>query len=446
MGIVKHSVDQSNLLESPWFTVAIYGLCGAVVFTAWRSGDFSFQHLGLVGWVLTITAFVTAVFLFSVSVFELISYFVFIPSIKSDSHIFTRVHSAQMIHPLTSSMLLVTFLACVLSQSILAWSLWGMVLVAYVIQTSHIVRRIKSEEMSDPIDSVPQSMIGLLAHLILGSEVVTMAAGARAIAPWKIKGLPDDTWIVDVRTKSEFQWNRLYGAQNFPWGSGLIEASRSVPRDRPILVTCLSGHRSPAVAVMLKKLGFKNVYNLNWGLLYLILLERGKSGAGVFDLTRPNRNTSDRGRDYKGISYGYIICALIIIVMAPFESGHASRSVSDLQKIFGMFLGLTGLLTAWFAYRALGRNFRVFAAPRRSGTLIQSGVYSKVRHPMYTAVIVGFAGYVVFWGSYWAFPFWIALTGLYIVKAFKEEGVLAQRYPNYKEYVSRTKRFLPYLF
>ncbi len=445
MGIVKSTVDQSNLLESPWFTVAIYVLCGAVAFTGWRSGGFSHQHLGLVGWVLTITAFFTAVFLFSVSVFELISYFVFIPSIKSDSHIFTRVHSVQMIHPLTSSMVLVAMLVCVLSSSLLAWSLWGMVLLAYVIQTSLIVRRIKSEQMSGPFDSVPQSLIGLLAHLILGSEVVTMAAGAKAIAPWKIKGLPDDTWIVDVRTKAEFQWNRLHGAENFPWGSGLIEESRSVSKDRPILVTCLSGHRSPAVAVMLKKLGFENVYNLNWGLLYLILLERGNSGNGVFDLTRPNRNTSDRGRDYKGISYGYIICALVILVIAPVEAGYAVKSVSGFQKAFGMLLGLTGLLTAWLAFKSLGRNFRVFAAPRRSGTLVQSGVYSKVRHPMYTAVIVGFAGYVVFWGSCWAVPFWIALTVLYIIKAFKEESVLAQRYPHYKEYVSRTKRFLPYL-
>lgn len=65
---------------------------------------------------------------------------------------------------------------------------------------------------------------------------------------------------------------------------------------------------------------------------------------------------------------------------------------------------------------------------------------------MYTAVIVGFAGYLIYWGSYWSVPFWFALTTLYIVKAFKEEGVLAQRYPQYPEYVSRTKRFLPYLF
>ncbi len=337
-------------------------------------------------------------------------------------------------------------LACVLSGSLFAWFLWGIVFSGYVIQTSHILKRIKSEQLSDSIDSVPQSMIGLLAHLILGAEVVTMAAGAKAIAPWKIKSLPEDTWIVDVRTGAEFQWNRLHGAQNFPWGSGLAQASRPVPRSRPILVTCLSGHRSPAVAVMLRRLGFENVYNLNWGLLYLILLERGKSGSGVFDLTRPNRNTSERGRDYRGISYGYIACALIILVMAPVEAGLARESVSMAQKTLGMLLGFIGVLTAWLAFKALGRNFRVFAAPRRSGTLVQSGVYSNVRHPMYSAVIVGFAGYVIYWGSYWSVPVWFALTILYIIKAFKEEGVLAKRYPHYQEYVSRTKRFLPYIF
>lgn len=443
---MKHIFDQSDLLESPWFTVAIYALFGAVAWTAWQSGGFSAQGLGLTGWILIVIALIIALFLFSVSLFELISYFVFIPSIKSDSHIFTRVHSSQLIHPLTSSMILATMLACVLSGSILAWFFWGIVFSLYVIQTTYIVRRIKAEQISDPVDVVPQSLPGLLGHLILGAEIVTMAAGAKAIAPWKIKSLPEDTWIVDVRTGAEFQWNRLHGAQNFPWGSGLAQASGSVPKNRPVLVTCLSGHRSPAVAVMLKRLGFENVYNLNWGLLYLILLERGKSGSGVFDLTRPNRNTSDRGRDYKAISYGYIVCALIILAVAPLENSFSARSVSSAQKFMGLFLGLTGLITALLAYKALGRNFRIFAAPRRSGTLIQSGVYSRVRHPMYTAVIVGFAGYLIYWGSYWSVPFWFALTTLYIVKAFKEEGVLAQRYPQYQEYVSRTKRFLPYLF
>ncbi len=439
-------IDNSNLLESKWLIAFNYAICGITLLVVWQSGSFSTQHLGVFGWLIAIAASALAIFLFSITLFQLASYFVFMPSIKGDSHIFATVHSSQLIHPLTSSVILASMVVCLLSRSGIAWFLWATAFTVYVLQTASIVNRIRSQDIQDYVGTPPQNLPGLLAYLILGAEVVTMAAGAKGIAPWKIKKLPLDTWIVDVRTPGEFKWNRLYGAENFPWGSGLIAASQSIPKDRPVLVTCLSGHRSPAVAVMMRKIGFQNVYNLNWGLLYLILLERGKTGSGIFDLTRPNRPVSDRGKDYKGISYGYITCALIILIMAPIESALEGRSICGFQKVVGAMLGGTGFMIAWLAFRALGRNFRVFAAPRRSGTLVRTGVYSKVRHPMYTAVIVGFAGYVIFWGGYWSAPFWVALTILYVVKAIKEEGVLAQRYPDYPEYVSGTKRFLPYLF
>ncbi len=443
---VTDKIDYYRISDSRWLLVLIYALCSVVFVLAWLQTGISEISLSGYEWFVAITAMIFAIFLFSVSLFELVTYFVFIPSIKSDAHIFTRVHANQLIHPLTTSVVLSGLVACVIGQSALAWGVWSIVCLGYALQTGSIVKHIRKDQSGDPSEAPPQNLLSLLAYLILGAEIVTMAAGAKAIAPWKIKFLPGDTWIVDVRTKPEFQWNRLRGAQNFPWGLGLVESAKSVPKGRTVLVTCLSGHRSPSVAVMLRKLGFQNVYNLNWGLLYLILLERGKTGSGVFDLTRTNSNTSERGRDYKGISYGYIVSAMILLVLAPFENSLSDRSVLGIQKFFGGLLGLGGLFTAWLAFRSLGRNFRVFAAPRRSGKLIQSGIYSKVRHPMYTSVIVGFAGYVLYWGSYWGIPFWFSLTALYIVKALKEEGVLIQRFPEYQEYKSRTWRFLPYIF
>lgn len=443
---VTDNIDHSYVSDSRWLVALIYVFCAAVFVAAWYDNGLSLESLSALEFFIAITAIAFALFLFSVSLFELVSYFVFIPSIRSDAHIFTRVHANQLIHPLTTSLVMAAMASCILTHSLLAWIIWFFVLLGYVVQTASIVNRVRREQAFDEVGALPQSLPTLLSYLILGAEVVTMAAGARAIAPWKIKSLPEDTWIVDVRTKSEFQWNRLQGAQNFPWGSGLLDTSKSISKKRTILVTCLSGHRSPAVAVMLRRLGFENVYNLNWGLLYLILLERGNVGTGVFDLTRPNRNTSGRGKDYRAISYGYIASALVILVLAPLENGVMSRSVSSVQKGFGALVGISGLLTAWLAYKSLGRNFRVFAAPRRSGSLVQLGVYSKVRHPMYTSVIVSFAGYVIYWGSYWSAPFWLSLTVLYIVKAIKEEGVLSQRFPDYQEYRSRTKRFIPYVF
>ncbi len=72
---------------------------------------------------------------------------------------------------------------------------------------------------------------------------------------------------------------------------GRVEAKRS-----PGLVTCLSGHRFPAFTIMLRRLGFTTVYNLNWGILYLILLEKRRRTSGPFSLTRSHRDANMRGR------------------------------------------------------------------------------------------------------------------------------------------------------
>ena len=172
----------------------------------------------------------------------------------------------------------------------------------------------------------------------------------------------------------------------------MIEAAERKSKDNPVLVTCFSGHRSPAVAVMLRRLGFKTVYNLNWGILYLILLERGRKTAGPFGLTRSHRDPDMRGPDFRVISIGYITFAALTLIAAPLDHALRHLHVSPIQQIAGASLGLGGLLIGLASYRALGRNFRVFAAPRRSGTLVTRGVYAKVRHPMYTAVVMALLG------------------------------------------------------
>jgi protein-S-isoprenylcysteine O-methyltransferase Ste14 len=128
------------------------------------------------------------------------------------------------------------------------------------------------------------------------------------------------------------------------------------------------------------------------------------------------------------------------------EQALGAAKVSEAQQIVGAALGIGGLLIGFLSFRALGRNFRVFAAPRRSGTLITSGVYSKVRHPMYTAVIASLGGYALYFGSLWAAPFWLGCTILYIVKAVKEERLLAEHYPEYEDYRRRSWRFVPFIF
>ncbi len=426
-------------------TIVSYLAALAVIVAAGLTTGFSGLEPTTLQVVVLVVLAVPAVFLLTFSLLGLISYFVFIPSIAEDGHLFSRVHATNLLHPLTTSLVLGLAALCVLTGSVAALVVWAILLVIYVLQTALIVRRTLQEHLVNEGEGKP-SMLFLLLDLIVGGEVVTIAGGARPLPPWRLHSLPDDTWIVDVRTKPEFHWNRLQGAEHYPWGAGLIEAAKDKPKDRPVLVVCFSGHRSPAVAVMMRRMGFKTVYNLNWGILYLVILERGRSMEGPFGLTRPRRDPQRRGEDLRGITRGYVAMQGVMLVGAPLEHALLGRHVPQVQTILGLILALGGLGLGILSFRALGRNFRVYMAPRRSGTLVTTGIYRLVRHPMYTGVIIGFLGYIILFGSLFLIPAWFVMALLYIIKTAREERALAEKYPDYEAYHQRTWKFIPYVY
>ena len=71
--------------------------------------------------------------------------------------------------------------------------------------------------------------------------------------------------ILDVRSDSEWEHSRIPGAVQIPLGS-LASRVGEIPRNRPIVVTCQSGTRSPIAASILRARGFGHVVNLCGGL------------------------------------------------------------------------------------------------------------------------------------------------------------------------------------
>jgi protein-S-isoprenylcysteine O-methyltransferase Ste14 len=75
--------------------------------------------------------------------------------------------------------------------------------------------------------------------------------------------------------------------------------------------------------------------------------------------------------------------------------------------------------------------------------LVVSGPYVLVRHPLYIGEFVVLLGIALQHSMPWA----LLLLGFQCMFQFKrmknEERVLAQAFPNYADYVSRTARLLP---
>jgi len=74
--------------------------------------------------------------------------------------------------------------------------------------------------------------------------------------------------LLDVRTPGEFSEGHIKGAVNADWNGGEFESIVSgYDKSKSYFVYCHSGHRSGLAAEWLRSHGFKNVIELNGGII-----------------------------------------------------------------------------------------------------------------------------------------------------------------------------------
>jgi len=74
--------------------------------------------------------------------------------------------------------------------------------------------------------------------------------------------------IIDVRTPAEFGTFHIPGAINVPYPATLAELAAASPDpNNPVVVICMSGHRSPPVVRQMQNGGYTDVHNLTWGMM-----------------------------------------------------------------------------------------------------------------------------------------------------------------------------------
>lgn len=91
------------------------------------------------------------------------------------------------------------------------------------------------------------------------------------------------------------------------------------------------------------------------------------------------------------------------------------------------------------------RSFHAAANPTAGG-VVSSGPYHYWRHPIYAAAIyftwAGALDHLSRWGYAWA----AVLTVGAALRMMFEERLMQVRYPEYREYMARTKRVIPWVF
>lgn len=106
--------------------------------------------------------------------------------------------------------------------------------------------------------------------------------------------------------------------------------------------------------------------------------------------------------------------------------------------VVGGCFGIAGVMV-------LGRNRTPFPQPRTGSELVQRGIYARVRHPLYSSVMLASLGWAMIWQSVASFSAALTLIPFFHAKARREEEFLRQTFSGYADYARRVPRFLPRL-
>jgi len=121
-------------------------------------------------------------------------------------------------------------------------------------------------------------------------------------------------------------------------------------------------------------------------------------------------------------------------------------SVPAIVSTIGIILIVAGLLIAGVSAFQLGHSLSVFPAPVPDGSLITTGLFGLVRHPIYTGVILAAVGWSLSRSSLIGMALCVVLFLFFDRKAAYEERQLAVQFPDYAAYRARTCKLIPVLY
>jgi len=139
----------------------------------------------------------------------------------------------------------------------------------------------------------------------------------------------------------------------------------------------------------------------------------------------------------KGLLYISLQFGLIAFIF--WRDGWLNKGGFDvLLHALGFALGI------WAIAVMRNSKLNIFPEIRKGAKVVSKGPYQKIRHPMYTAVLLYFLPFVTN-----SVASALAYFGLLITLIFKlnyEEKLLKKAFPNYAAYCQKTHRLLPLIY
>lgn len=130
-----------------------------------------------------------------------------------------------------------------------------------------------------------------------------------------------------------------------------------------------------------------------------------------------------------------------VILLAAFLRGGGFHPVA---VIAGAALLIIAAGVALAGALALGRNLTPFPKPGGHALLVRHGIYSIIRHPLYTSLMAGAIGWALVWQSWPALLVAAFLIPFFLAKSRREERWLRDKFPEYADYERQVRGFVPW--
>jgi len=112
---------------------------------------------------------------------------------------------------------------------------------------------------------------------------------------------------------------------------------------------------------------------------------------------------------------------------------------------FGVGLGFLSIPFLLWVHYVLDEEWSITLKFQTDHKLVTSGPYRRIRHPMYTALIVYELSWVLVSAGFLFFVYYVITVLLMIVRIPKEERMMLEKYgEEYRSYMKRTGRLLPH--
>jgi len=129
---------------------------------------------------------------------------------------------------------------------------------------------------------------------------------------------------------------------------------------------------------------------------------------------------------------------IIGFVLPGLDHRYGWSGVPAWASLLADALVLLGYAIVFFVFRENSYTSRIVEVVEGQ-TVVTTGPYAAVRHPMYAGIILMYLAIPIALGSFWALACFVPVIALIVVRALDEERVLTRDLAGYAEYAQKVR-------